>query len=145
VSARRIVLCLPREIAFGDPAPAETAKRDVELVAAWDGTPAGVFGFREGGWGALALAAEHPELVDRLVLVSTRSPGDEPAGIDLDAIRAKTLLLYARDDSDAGYFHGKWWRDQLAARLEIAAGGGDDLLRRLWPRVLSHLAPRTLR
>lgn len=92
MSARRIVMCLPAGTPFFDPVPEETAKRDVELSADWDGTPAGVVGWAEGAWAALDLAAQH-ELVDRLVLVSPPAPGTEPDPVDLDAIRAKTLLL----------------------------------------------------
>src|SRR5262249_20092916 len=67
---RRIVLCMPESVTAHDPNPAETARRDVEL-AEWDSSPAGVVGFAEGGWRALELAAQRPDLVDQLVLVST--------------------------------------------------------------------------
>ena len=98
MSARRIVLCLPAKTRFYDPTPEETAKRDVELSASWDGTPAGVVGFAEGGWAALTLAAKHQQLVDRLVLVSAPAPGTEPTTIDLEPIEAKTLLLFGTRD-----------------------------------------------
>ena len=98
MSSRRIVLCLPTETQLFDPMPKETAKRDVELSAEWDGTPAGVVGYGEGGWVALTLAAEHAQLVDRLVLVSAPASGTEPTTIDLDSIQAKTLLVFGMKD-----------------------------------------------
>lgn len=137
---RRIVLCLPGSAAAADPAPAESAKRDVELVRSLDGRSAGVVGFAEGGWDALDLAAEHPELVDRLVLVST--PPREGAA---SGGTAKTLLLYGQQDPGGGYAHGTWCRGELGARLEMVPDGGHDILERAWARALSHLAPGTLR
>ena len=123
----------------------ETAKRDVELSASWDGTPAGVVGWAEGGWAALALAAEHKQLVDRLVLVSAPAPGTEPTTIDLDAIEAKTLVLFGMRDEAVSPADRNWWRDRLNARLEMVPDGGHDIVVQTWPRVLSHLAPHTLR
>ena len=146
MSARRIVLCLPAGMPCADPAPDETARRDVELVDSWHGTPAGVVGVAEGGLRAVALAAAHPELVDRLVLVATRAPEREPPGAELDAVRAKTLLLFVQGDPDIGQADGKWWLKRLAhTRLEMVSRGGADLLPRVWPRVLSHVASHTLR
>jgi len=145
MSARRIVLCLPSNTPFFDPVPEETAKRDVELSAEWDGTPAGVVGWAEGGWAALKLAAGHKQLVDRLVLVSAPAPGTEPDTIDLDSIQAKTLLLYEMHDATASHADRNWWRDRLNARFEMVPNGGHDILERKWPRILSHLAPHTLR
>ena len=145
MSPRRIVLCLPSKTRSFDPMREETAKRDVELSASWDGTPAGVVGWAEGGWAALTLAAEHRQLVDRLVLVSAPAPGTEPTTIDLDSIQAKTLLLFGMRDEAVSPADRNWWRDRLNARLEMVPDGGHDILVRTWPRVLSHLAPHTLR
>ena len=44
---RRIVLCLPEGMPRTDPAPEETAKRDVGLAFDWDGSALGVAGFAE--------------------------------------------------------------------------------------------------
>jgi pimeloyl-ACP methyl ester carboxylesterase len=145
MSARRIVLCLPSDTPFFDPMPEETAKRDVELSAEWDGTPAGVVGWAEGGWAALTLAAEHKQLVDRLVLVSAPAPGTEPKTIDLDSIQAKTLLLYGMRDEAVSHADRNWWRDRLKARFEMVPNGGHNILVERWARILSHLAPHTLR
>lgn len=125
--------------------PEETAKRDVELSAEWDGTPAGVVGWAEGGWVALTLAAEQKGLVDRLVLVSAPASGTEPETIDLDLIQAKTLLLYGMGDEVVSNAERNWWRDRLSARFEMVPNGGHDILVQTWPRILSHLAPHTLR
>ena len=125
--------------------PEETAKRNVELSAEWDGTPAGVVGCAEGCWVALTLAAEHAQLVDRLVLVSAPVSGTEPTTIDLDSIQAKTLLLFGTQDEAVSPADRNWWRDRLDARLEMVPNEGHDILVLTWPRVLSHLAPHTLR
>jgi len=136
--SRRIVLCLSDGTPRVDPGPEETAKRDVELAFDWDKLPAGVVGFAEGGWIALELATRHGDLVDRLVLVST-PPFEGVVG----PVQAKTLLLYGtRDDGSAD---AKWWQKRLGGRIEMVPDGGPDILERVWPRVLSHLAPHTLR
>jgi hypothetical protein len=63
MSAWGIVLCLPSGTPSFDPVPEETAKRDVELSAEWNGTAAGAGGWGEGGWAALTLAAEHNDVL----------------------------------------------------------------------------------
>ena len=135
---RRVVLCLPDGAARVDPAPDETLKRDVELAFTWDGSPAGLVGYAEGGVAALELARDHSDLVDRLVLVSTPVPGDAPP-----AVNAKVLLLFG--SRDGGNALAKWWQVQLGGRIEMVPGEGDDILERVWPRVLSYLAPGALR
>ena len=137
---RRVVLCLPAGAPLVDPAPEATAARDVELAFEWDGSPCGVVGWAEGGMTALGLAAAHPGLVDRLVLVSTAVPED---GFEPPAVSAKTLLLYG--SRDRGNARAAWWKSALGGRIEMVPGLGDDILAAVWPRVVSHLAPRTLR
>ncbi len=124
-----------------DPDPAETARREVELVAAWKPGVAGVAGWSEHGWEALRVAAEHPE-VERLVLLAM--PIRE--GVDVPQIAAKTLLLFGTDDERTGSKAARWWKKRVPhARIEMCLGQRHDLLRSRWPRVLSHLAPGTLR
>jgi pimeloyl-ACP methyl ester carboxylesterase len=133
---RRIVLLPPV-----DPDPAETARREVELVPAWTHGVADVAGWSEHGWEALHIAAEHPE-VERLVLLATpvREDGELPP------IGAKTLLLFGMDDECTGSKAARWWKKQIPhARVEMCPGQGHDLFAPRWPRVLSHLAPGTLR
>jgi pimeloyl-ACP methyl ester carboxylesterase len=137
---RGVVLCLPAGAPLVDPAPEATAARDVELAFEWDGSPCGVVGWAEGGMTALGLAAAHPDLVDRLVLVSTPVPEH---GLEPPAVNAKTLLLYG--SRDGGNARAAWWKSKLGGRIEMAPGVGDDILAAVWPRVLSYLAPRTLR
>lgn len=131
----RVVLCLPDDMAPIDPAADETARRDVELSFTWDGSEAGVIGFGEGGWRAVELAAGHPELIDRLVLVSTEPAEDAPT-----AVEAKTLLLFG--SLDGGQRRATWWKNRIGGRIETVPGEGDDILERGWPRILSYLAPR---
>lgn len=145
-ASRSVVLCLPEGVPLFDPGAEDTAKRDVELLARWDDRPAGIAGWSAGGWAALRIAAQHPNHVERLVLVATPFPDEEPADLDLDAVQAKTLLLYGSGDPQTGSRHGRLWQKRLPnARLEMVPGGTHDLLVPMWPRVLSHLAPRTAR
>ena len=124
-----------------DPDPVETARREVTLLAAWEPGVAGVAGWSEHGWEALRIAAEHPE-VERLVLLAT--PMRE--GADVPRIAAKTLLLFGTDDERTGSKTAGWWKKRIPhARVEMCLGQGHDLLGPRWARVLSHLAPGTLR
>lgn len=133
---RRIVLLPPV-----DPDAAETARRDVELVPAWERGVVGVAGWSEQGWDALQIAAEHPD-IERLVLLAT--PVRETAAVP--PVDAKTLLLFGTDDERTGSKAARWWKQQIPhARIEMCPGLGHDLLAVRWPRVLSHLAPGTLR
>jgi pimeloyl-ACP methyl ester carboxylesterase len=96
-------------------------------------------GVGEGGWNAVELAAAHGALVERLVLVAT-PPLD---GAEPRAVSAKTLLLYG--SRDGGQKRANWWKDRLGGRIEMIPGAGDDILERVWPRALSHVAPGSLR
>ena len=69
-----------------------------------------------------------------------------PWGFEPGDVRAKTLLLYGSRDVVAPPAHGRWWKRALPdARLETCPGAGHLLLLSMWPRVLSHVAPRRLR
>ena len=136
-----IVVCLPDGVGLYDPNPEETALKDVDLVEHWDGSTGGVIGWSSGAWRALELAVKHSDL-PRLVIASLPFPDDEPS-IDLDAVQAKTLLLFGSADPETGSKHGTAWQKRLPnARLEMVPGAGHDLLEQMWRRVLSHLAPR---
>ena len=132
-----MILLLPP----GDPGPAETARRDVELVDAWRPGVNGVAGWSTHGWDALRLAADHPE-IERLVLLAT-----PPLDAEVPEVTAKVLLLYGTVDERTGAKVARWWKEQLGGtpRIEMSPARGHDLLEPLWPRVLSFLAPRTLR
>ena len=123
-----------------DPAPEETAKRDIELAFDWDEQGAGLVGFAEGGWRAVGLAERHPGLVDRLVLISTPLVADDdaPRGVE-----AKTLLLFG--SLDGGLRQATWWKTALGGRIEMVPGEGPDILERVWARALAHVAPGTTR
>jgi len=136
MTTRRVVVCLPDGAQRVDPGSDETTKREVELGFEWNGVAAGVVGFGEGGRHALEIAAANPGLVGRLVLVSTEPTDDAPIDIP-----AKTLLLYG--SLDGGHRRASWWKDRIGGRIEIIPREGNDILERVWPRVLSHLAPRS--
>jgi pimeloyl-ACP methyl ester carboxylesterase len=124
-----------------DPDPAETRRRQLELVHAWEDGVVGAAGWSDHGWEAVRLAAEHPE-IERLALLAV--PVDEDA--EVPEIAAKTLLLFGAKDERTGSRAARWWKEQIPhARIEISPGLGHDLLAPRWPRVLSHLAPGTLR
>jgi pimeloyl-ACP methyl ester carboxylesterase len=125
----------------GDPDPAETARREVELVPGWDKGVVGVAGWSVHGWEAMRIAAEHPE-IERLVLLAT--PARDEA--EVPRIDAKTLLLFGAEDERAGSRAARWWKQQIPnARIEMSPSLGHDLLPVRWPRTLSHLAPGSLR
>ncbi len=143
-----ILVCMPDSVDFSDPDPKQTEARGVRLLSEWDDTVIGVAGWSDGGWDALALAAEHQEL-PRLAIVSTPFPDDidaMPKRVDLSLITSKALLIFGSQDPLTGHRHGASWQKRLPnARLEMVPGGGHDLLESKWGRVLSHLAPRTSR
>jgi len=105
----------------------------------WDGSATAVVAVGEGGWSAVELAARHGDAVGRLVLVST--PPLEQA--EPEAVSAKTLPLYG--SRDGGQMRATWWKERLGGRIEMVPGAGDDILERVWPRVLSHVASGSLR
>ncbi|BBH70783.1 hypothetical protein ACTI_74680 [Actinoplanes sp. OR16] len=136
-----------------DPDPQLTWQRGITLLAD-DGTaashepagPAAVVGWSDAGLDALAYAAAHADLVDRVVLVATPKPGDDSLPFDAGDIRAKCLLLFGAEDPLTGARHGAWWQRRLPdARLEMYPDGTHDLLVPTWKRALSHLAPRCKR
>lgn len=146
---RTLVACLPAGVAWSDPDPAVTTGRGIEVAERWNGGPASILGWSDGGAAALALAAEAGELIDRLVLVATPAPLDSPAAgetaslLDLAAVRAKTLLLFGAADPRTGSRHGRWWQTHLPnARLEMVPGGGHDLVAEMWGRIAAFVAPR---
>ena len=117
---------------------------DAELNIA---APVGVVGSSVAGLDALAFAARHSQLVDRVVLLATPIPEDEGSlGFELSDVTAKTLLLFGGKDLLTGSRHGVWWQKRLPdARLEMNPQGGHELLVPMWKRVLSHLAPHCKR
>jgi len=143
---KSILVCVPDSVDFSDPDPDQTQARGIQLVTNWDDSVIGVVGWSDGGWDALALAAEHQDL-PRLAIVSTPFPDDIDGlidRVDLSLITSKALLIFGSQDPLTGHRHGVSWQKRLSnARLEMVPGGGHDLLEPKWGRVLSHLAPRT--
>lgn len=136
-----VLLHLPAGTSIVDPGPASTEQRGLRVVEAWDDSVIGVVGWSGGGLDALRSAATHQDL-PRLVLVSTPYPDELPDDLDLDAITAKTLLLFGSADPETGSRHGRAWQKRLPnARLEMVPKGGHDLLEPMWHRITSHVAP----
>lgn len=69
-----------------------------------------------------------------------------PWGFERADVAARTLLVYGAKDAVIGAAHARWWKDGLPdARIETAPEHGHLVLLPLWGRVLSHLAPGSLR
>lgn len=125
---------------FEDPDPVETSRREIALADAVSAETIGLLGVGRAGSAALVLAAGSPE-IPRLVLVNVPF---EPESLDIDLadVRVRVLLLFGALDPDTGSAHGRRWQKALpAARLEMVPDGDADLVARMWPRILSHLAP----
>ena len=72
--------------------------------------------------------------------------GLRPWGFEPRDVGAKALLVFGAADPAVGAAHARWWKDALPdARIEMAPGAGHLVLLPLWGRVLSHLAPGSLR
>lgn len=130
-----------------DPNPAETRRRDIELVTHPTTPRFAAIGWGAGGMRAAELAATEGSNVTRLVLCGVPAPDVDSLSFDLSGITAKTLLLYGQLDADAPPRHAQWWKDHLphGARVEIVPGRGNDFIGGMWGRVLSHAAPGSLR
>ncbi|NUU07255.1 alpha/beta fold hydrolase [Leifsonia sp. C5G2] len=111
---------------------AEFLKRTEQTAASISTTDfqnVGVIGWREGGLFAAALAARHPELVDRVAFVGSPAPArlSAAAGTDpadwLDESRFRT----GRDDTDAYAYTRRIQRMLADATLSGAAGIENDL------------------
>ena len=69
-----------------------------------------------------------------------------PWGFDLGAVAAKTLILAGQADPLAGHAHAVWYKNALPdARMEMVPGAGHLAVVPMWGRMLSHLAPATVR
>ncbi|WP_431278286.1 alpha/beta fold hydrolase [Leifsonia poae] len=69
-----------------------------------------------------------------------------PWGFDVGDVAAKTLIVAGRGDAIAGSAHASWYQKSLPdARMEMFPGAGHLVVIPAWERVLSHLAPGTLR
>lgn len=72
--------------------------------------------------------------------------GLRPWGFDPADVTARPLLVYGAADPVVGTAHARWWKDALpAARIEMSPRVGHLVLLPQWGRVLSHLAPGSLR
>lgn len=142
---------------FGGETPAElTAASLSDLVAdeVPDGSAIGLVGVAHAVEITALLAARLGDRVDRLALVAAATPST-PLGRDdtariLARITAKTLILNGQRDATAAAADARWNKDHLAdARIEMVprTGSASDTLSLtdVWPRVLSHVAPGSLR
>jgi len=67
-------------------------------------------------------------------------------GFDPADVAARTLLVHGAADPVVGAAHARWWKDAVpAARVENSPRTGHLVLLPQWGRVLSHLAPGSLR
>ncbi len=69
-----------------------------------------------------------------------------PWGFDPADVRAETLLLYGEVDPVADGRHAAWWQQALPdAHVETVPGAGHAVIVPMWHRVLTHVAPNSLR
>ena len=69
-----------------------------------------------------------------------------PWGFELGDVAAKTLILAGQADPLAGHAHAAWYKNALPdARMEMVPGAGHLAVVPTWGRILSHLAPATVR
>lgn len=128
-----------------DPRSDETSRRDIELAPPPARGTFAVVGWRHAGLRAAELAAKSPKRVDRLVLCCVPAPDGE-LPFDPGAIEAKTLLIYGQLDEDAPARDAKWWKNNLkSARIEMVPRQGSDIIELSWKRILSHVAPGSIR
>jgi pimeloyl-ACP methyl ester carboxylesterase len=114
----------------------------------------GLVGVGEAGQLAIMMAAQLGAAVDRLALVAVPRPESELGGHAvaelLEGITAKTLVMNAQTDPDAAAAAARWFKERLAsARIEMVPRASDPesrlILADVWERVLSHVAPGTIR
>lgn len=117
-------------VSHRDPAPSGLGTKDMArdlarfLQQVVDGTPAVLVGHSMGGMVAQHLAAEHPPLVQRLVLSSTVSCADEVFSSRLrrweELIVQQSWRDFYRDALDASFVGGARWLQRALLRLRRA-------------------------
>ena len=132
-----------------------TAQALVQLVTTErQDRPVGLVGVGDAGHLAIMVTALLGGEVDRLALVAVPRPESELGGHEvaerLSGIAAKTLVMNGRDDPAAASPAARWFQQRLAsARIEMVPESSDPesrlVLADVWERVLSHVAPGTIR
>jgi hypothetical protein len=141
---------------FGSETPAEqTASWLAQLIrqtasAADAPTTTGVVVYGRGVDVALRAVAELGETVDRLALVGVATPEQpldrDDLGVLISAVTAKTLIMNGQRVEGAAAAAAAWYKDHLAsARVEMVPQVSELSLSSVWGRVLSHVAPGTMR
>ncbi|PZS05269.1 MAG: alpha/beta hydrolase [Pseudonocardiales bacterium] len=114
----------------GGPATVGSAADDIATVLAEVGvTRVGAVGWSAGGRVALALAARHPELVERVVVVATPAPNDEVPWIPEEYAKALEAMRELPADEAQATLVGMLGQqpDSPASRLaSLGSGGADD-------------------
>ncbi|GAA5091085.1 hypothetical protein GCM10025760_17710 [Microbacterium yannicii] len=143
-------------VAYRGTTPAEASARGIARFVDEErgDRPVGIVGVGAAGELAVRIAALVGSGVDRLALVAVPRPESELGGHEvaelLAGIAAKTLLMNGRDDPDAASAAARWFAEGLpSARVEMVPQTADPasrlVLAEVWERVLSHVAPGTLR
>ena len=66
-------------------------------------------------------------------------------GFELDAVRARTLLVYGAKDVAVPSAHGRWYRKHLpnaAPHLTVVPRAGHMVIAPAWERILQHVDPQ---
>jgi len=142
--------------AYRGATPAEATASVIARFVAEEahGRSIGLVGVGEAGELAIMIAAHLGDAVDRLALVAVPRPESELGASEvaelLDRIAAKTLLMNGQTDPTAASGAARWFKEHLSsARVEMVPGTEDPeprlILADVWERVLSHVAPGTIR
>jgi len=99
---------------------------------------------------ALRAVVELGDAVDRLALIGIAAPQQpldrDDLGALIDGVNAKTLIMNGQRVEGAAAAAAAWYRDHLpSARVEMVPDASELSLSAVWGRVLSHVAPGTIR
>lgn len=143
-------------VAYQGTTPAEATARGIAQFVDQErrDRPVGLVGVGVAGELAIRVGALLGPALDRLALVAVPRPESELGGHEvaqlLAGIAAKTLLINGKADPDAASAAARWFAQRLAsARVEMVPETPDPqsrlILADVWERVLSHVAPGTIR
>lgn len=143
-------------VAYRGATPAEVTARVIAefIESEAQHRPVGLVGVGEAGELSIMIAAHLRESVDRLALVAVPRPESPLGGFEvgelLDRIAAKTLLMNGQSDPHAASAAARWFKERMSsARIEMVpptdAPEPRLALADVWERVLSHVAPGTVR
>ncbi|MEA2363096.1 MAG: hypothetical protein QOD71_2241 [Thermoleophilaceae bacterium] len=100
------------------PAAGEFSHAD-DLAAALEGEPAALVGASYGGWVCLQVAAQHPQLVSKLVLLGAPLPDHDWSQQVLDFSKEEEGLLEQGDLRGAAILNADFWLEDRGSRDRV--------------------------